>query len=564
MNGEAPDLNPQELQDSGVKEEELGLRQEEAPRPVGGNEDQELKEKIARSALKTLDDLVEDPNQFRHFAQLPNVKEALGQLPEEERNEVFHRFRDKYREFPGEEEEERQIRQYLGQGHGSRWQARTLQSYRERFPGRPIEEDKWKQVVRFVREELRFSRLEEYKDRARSVKDSENLSRLADLQVPIYRRGMAAIEALEGGAEVGDDVALETISDNEGKRILSQVEIQGDAYGGERLTKEILEKEGLFPKHKVRMGESTIWFSSSPYKLGGGRLATVAYVESGDKMLARSYYRSNSQGIWRYMPEYTVDEDGRIDWFGKGFEEQAVTLPVQVQKALSTISQDQASAINVENPELVFAGTAHQLSEEEDKWLSRYAGSTSEGYRLGVALYLRRIYPNDYRREVAVLPTRLEGNLYSAHDEKNAPGQVSLADPQENPDYSKQIAGWQEHSSLYGDISIEVLASKNDKLKFMFCRDSRGRVWIGGIENSSPIQSTGLRKSWIDGGDLTTPAFEYKTRKVDQTGGYGNDNLRVEPYVDMWENYLSKVPMIQEYLHARRQKSFADFPEVVK
>jgi hypothetical protein len=37
----------------------------------------------------------------------------------------------------------------------------------------------------------------------------------------------------------------------------------------------------------------------------------------------------------------------------------------------------------------------------------------------------------------------------------------------------------------------------------------------------------------------------------DRTGGYGNEAARVGPYVDMHKNYLSKIPVIKEYMSIR-------------
>ena len=34
---------------------------------------------------------------------------------------------------------------------------------------------------------------------------------------------------------------------------------------------------------------------------------------------------------------------------------------------------------------------------------------------------------------------------------------------------------------------------------------------------------------------------------TDQTGGYGDEENRQKSYVDMWRNYLSKVPIISEF-----------------
>ena len=84
----------------------------------------------------------------------------------------------------------------------------------------------------------------------------------------------------------------------------------------------------------------------------------------------------------------------------------------------------------------------------------------------------------------------------------------------------------------------------------MFCRDKVGRVWVGGVESEGEIRTTGLRDQWVSAPFLTTPAFEYAS----MSEGYGNPKLRSEEYgeyIDMFENYLSKIPIIQEYLTRR-------------
>ncbi len=86
----------------------------------------------------------------------------------------------------------------------------------------------------------------------------------------------------------------------------------------------------------------------------------------------------------------------------------------------------------------------------------------------------------------------------------------------------------------------------------MFCRDKNNRAWIGGIENNSPIRTIGLRERWISGGDLTTPAYEYSQMIKDEDVLYANQNMRKGKYVDMFEQYLSKAPIIQDYLASQK------------
>lgn len=69
-----------------------------------------------------------------------------------------------------------------------------------------------------------------------------------------------------------------------------------------------------------------------------------------------------------------------------------------------------------------------------------------------------------------------------------------------------------------------------------------------------------MRQSWIDGGDLTTPLFEYK----EFSGNYGNPKEQSGPYIEMFTKYLSKTPLIQEYLQYATFKKALDFPELFK
>ncbi len=317
---------------------------------------------------------------------------------------------------------------------------------------------------------------------------------------------------------------IQELSVEEVEKIFQKMEIHGDAFNGERLTPEILKKEGLLPKYKVDTEEGVIWFSSSGYNLGKNRVAIMAYVEKNNKTVARSYYRSNSQGVWRYLPSY-LEMDGQINWYSKGYGEESINLPTNIQRALAEITKDEKSILKVENPELVFAGTSRGLINAMN---GTYMNETeSESIKLG-----------DFSVE--------------EKDKKIDPEKIKLSkDQSPNLDPEKVIYRWKQNSNIYGEIEMEAVPSQDGKLIFTFCKDKLNRVWIGNIENDSEIQSTGLKKEWINPEDLGTPAFEYKTGDTDQTGGYGNDGLRNGPYVDMFENYLSKVPVIREYCESR-------------
>jgi len=312
------------------------------------------------------------------------------------------------------------------------------------------------------------------------------------------------------------DIQIEKINNDESNKILEKTKIHGDSFMGEFLTTEILKEEKLGPKYKTKLGNYTIWLSSA-YELGSGRIAVVSYIEKDGEITAYSYYRSDSQGIWRFLPDYTIKENGKIKWVGKGYGEESVTLPIELQKTLSTITKEKIKPKR--NPEFIFAGTAKRFGRE-------FKG---------------------YYNEVESSPKKLNGNFYPKYNEKISPEQMVLTD-NESPDFSKLITSWEQETALYGKIVIEVFPSKDGRLEYMFCRDSSGKIWIGGIQDNSKIQSTGLRETWISGGNLTTPAFEYE----DLAGNFGNDKEKIGPYVDMFKNYLSRVPVIREYIESKK------------
>jgi len=315
------------------------------------------------------------------------------------------------------------------------------------------------------------------------------------------------------------DIQIEKINNDESKEILRRTKIHGDPFMGEFLTTEILKEEKLGPKYKIKLGDYTVWLSSA-YELGSGRIAVVSYIEKDGEITAYSYYRSDSQGVWRFLPDYTIKENGKIKWVGKGYGEESVTLPIELQKTLSTITKEKIKPKR--NPGFIFAGTAKRFGRE-------FKG---------------------YYNEVESSPKKLNGNFYPKYNEKTPPEQMVLAD-NESPDFSKLITSWEQETALYGKITIEVFPSKDGGLKYMFCSNSSGKIWIGGIQNNSKIQSMGLGETWVDGGDLTTPAFEYK----DLAGNFGNDREKIGPYVDMFENYLSNIQVIREYIEIKSKKT---------
>ena len=318
----------------------------------------------------------------------------------------------------------------------------------------------------------------------------------------------------EHTAEIGGSTYR--LERSEAERVFERVEIRGDGLAGE-LTPELLEQAGLLPRHQLKAEGRTLWFSHG-YDLGDGRVAVTGYVEDDDgSIVARSYYRSNSQGVWRYLPQYSVNE-GEVNWYSKGYGEESITLPASLQEGLTRSLEDDGGILSLDPDvaQAAFAGTA------------RIVGAEGTVYHRNVS---------EYPRHLSGMPER------SAEGELPAPETVQLSDEQ-SPNFANKLASWRQDTSLYGRVHYDVYPSNDGKLKYVFCRDVKGRAWVSGVENNSPLESTGLREEWLSGGALTTPAYEY----AQQAGDYGNDADTRGHYVDMHKNYLSKVPAIQEYI----------------
>lgn len=324
----------------------------------------------------------------------------------------------------------------------------------------------------------------------------------------------------------------EQLKEHEKESILSATEIHADPYNGKKLTVAELRSHGLAPKTTFDV-DGVKFAISDPYEIHD-RLAVVAYVQAGNgRFVARSYYRSNSQGIWRLLPAYLTDGQGNVAWFGKDVNETAITAPIAVQKQLADISRQTPIKL-AGSEESVFAG------------LSRDLTSGNPGT---MVLNVDRMGQNLGLDTDALTKTGLlEPNKNKA---KRSPENVILPE-QLRPNFLKVISTWTQPTDLYGDITVEVFASMDKTLKYMINRDSKGRVWIGGIENNSKIddKGIGLRRQWINEPDLTTPAYEYKA----QAAGYANFNDRNGEYVDMSTNYLNKIPLIIEYKASLAQR----------
>ena len=338
------------------------------------------------------------------------------------------------------------------------------------------------------------------------------------------KKGDATVDQLREA----DTTRLEPLTTDQKKKIFDMAEIHGGLYQGARLTKQDLDQAGLEPRYQVQLAGGVTICLSSPYRLGkSGRLGAIAYVSKEGRVVARSYYLSNSHVVWRYLPYFTTNDKGKLDWYGKGISQESITVPTGIFAALARLSADQSAIMTIPDADKIFAGPARPLSDKR-------AGGT----------LLATTEP---------VPVMLQGQFYGTPEqrgkhEKHAPESLVFDNSQDEPDFLKTVETFTQQSAISEEVTIDVIPSKDGNLQYLFCRDSENYVWIGQIENLSAIQSTGLRQQWVDGGDLVTTRWQYRK----EAGGFGSQRHPTHShYVDMFPKYLSKMPVIKDYYKKR-------------
>lgn len=256
-----------------------------------------------------------------------------------------------------------------------------------------------------------------------------------------------------------------------------------------------------------------------------GRNATIGYVKSGDEYVARSFYQSNSQGEWRLLPDYAVDDFSHSIWYGKGYSEEMTNLPSILQKALSEQAK-KTKVKTIDDPDRLLLSTAKKYDIDLYQFMKRNKKLKSDAYQ-----------------EIDQTPEVSFGELTRA---KERPEDVRVPESQ-MPNFTQEIDNWESEASLYGVLTNRVYDSQDGKLRYTFSEDKAGRAFVSNIEYISKVTSSGVREKWVSGGDVETPLFEYDS----QASGYGNELQRVGKYVGMWDNYLSKMDIIKAYLKAR-------------
>ena len=289
---------------------------------------------------------------------------------------------------------------------------------------------------------------------------------------------------------------------------------------------DFIYSKDLGPKHKVIV-DGVEYLLSDPYTLPGGRLATIAYIKSGNTYTARSFYRSNSSSSWRMLPNYFMT-DGRVSWYGKAFSEDSINAPVLVQKGLAAIlGKINSKNISEDDAATIFRGLSKHAVVRDD---------LNDSFIFEI---------NQYPEALAINNNTLLGRRLPD------PSRITFQNNEDKPNFASLIDFWDEDTSVYGTIRKEVYVSHNEKYRYVFYRDTQGRAGIISVElTSARITSQGVRESYVNFHGLNVPILEYEK----QSDGYGGKPSGYGSYVDMYENYLSKVPLIKEYQRVIKER----------
>ncbi len=314
--------------------------------------------------------------------------------------------------------------------------------------------------------------------------------------------------------------------------MLGRAVIEGDAWrhgnAEKYLTTHDLMEARLGPTYEVEVGGVKVCLSEI-FALANGDVAVMAYVAVGKAVKVRAFYRAVRQTLWRYLPDYTRKADGGINRYLLGVGVESVTLPIELQEALVRIEKKQgvkAWATPNYAPEFFVAGTAWGYDSLQD-----YQAAWHYGRLKG-----------DYYTEVSMVASNHDYGV-NGPKQKKAPYTLAI-DAGRAPDFGQKWVEFELETADAGVVRAEGFKSHDEQYLWLFARDRLGRAWVLQVEAVSPITSTGLRRDWLEMGDFTTALYE----PTKEAGIYGDRDDTKGARQCMWKNYLSNIPLVQEYV----------------
>lgn len=328
--------------------------------------------------------------------------------------------------------------------------------------------------------------------------------------------------------------AVKAVTAEQSAQILAATIIMGDAWRQDgndyKVNATSLTNGGLVPAYELSVSGMTM-ACSVPFQLSDGRGAILGYVAVADGWRLRSFYLNQRTGLWHYAPDIIRGPRGEgMAQITEGYGLVSTMLPAVLQQAMTElVKKDGFREVTAVNVDFLFAGSCAAYDSLQE-WREALA---------------RGAMRNDYYQEVDARPAAV--NWQSSGKNKSVPQLLSVS-AEMAPNFGAKLAGFQTYSILAGQVRVEAFASNDGRVNWVFCSDDWRRTWIGNIEVVSEMTSTGCYKAWLQAGDMVTPLYEYSA----QTGGYGDTTDVRKGVVGMWNLYLSRIPLIQQYLASNR------------
>lgn len=235
-----------------------------------------------------------------------------------------------------------------------------------------------------------------------------------------------------------------------------------------------LAKMDLMPAHKIVFGNYK-YFISPLFDIGG-RPACICYFYrpadngNGHELYVRAFYKSNSHAIWKvdsHRVHIKPSDDKELDearkgWFGKGINQESVTLPSEIQSSMN---------------EIISAHYGQNLAQNKKL--------NNSFYRVVLKESTRRP-PKEFTRSMVYEP---EISKRFAHFKKpNDPESLEIYAGY-GPELDKPpLEKYSEYNEHYrGIVDSYVINSKNGALHYIFNVSKKRKVWISAVQSSSAL-----------------------------------------------------------------------------
>lgn len=352
---------------------------------------------------------------------------------------------------------------------------------------------------------------------------------------------------------------VENIDRRTAKAVLRKLVTERNQFNHETMTlgklMTLINRYELQPTHKIVTEDQTFFTSGKIFEFAD-RPATLLFVGDPNKGDIRPALAiaSNSQGVWRIYPRVELIGDGEnaeVRWLSKGYDESSLTVPLLVQAALGTLPNTKIEiANNVDRFSLAVASTKSVDSTDKKDTDMRVIDGEITGVN-EEAIEIPGIKPQAPNKEFV------------------KPENIKFQEPESAPNFDgPPIASWQSDKvPMYGTVNYDIYPSRNGNFRYLFCRqelDGKTRAWVGAIEVAdSETNQKGYKQEWVKANSLTVPLYEYSdqiTVKVEGKNFFYGDIPPHEHgikngYMDTFEKYLGKIPVIQEYLAKVTKKS---------